>query len=67
MSKIRPLVSPKPKPGVSITRRQLCQSLVAGAALVGPGLLPLNASASADLDLSSDRDLLRALVKGIIY
>lgn len=65
MSTISPPVSPQPESGVSATRRQLCQSLIAGAVLVGPGLLPLNASASATtpLDLSSDRDLLRALVK----
>ena len=56
-------VSPQPESGVSATRRQLCQSLVAGAALVCPGLLPLSASASTPLDLSSDRDLLRALMK----
>lgn len=65
MSTIRPLDShsPQPESGVSATRRQLCQSLVAGAALVGPGLLPLSTSASTPLDLSSDRDLLRALMK----
>ena len=65
MSTCRPLVSvsPPPESGVSATRRQLCQSLMAGAALVGPGLIPLNASASIAPDLGSDRDLLRALIK----
>ena len=63
MSLISPPVSPQPQSRVSATRRQLCQSLVAGAALVGPGLLPLNASGSAPLDLGGDRDLLRALMK----
>lgn len=56
-------VSAQPDSGISATRRQLCQSLIAAAALVGPGLLPLNASESAPLDLSSDRGLLRALMK----
>lgn len=65
MSVIEPPVSvaPQPAPGVSATRRQLCQSLVAGAALVGPGLLSLSASASTPLDLNSERGLLRALMK----
>ena len=48
-------------PNVSTTRRRLCQSMLAGAALIGPGMPALKASSA--LDLSSDRDLLRALVK----
>ena len=56
-------VSAQPESGISATRRQLCQSLIAGAALVGPGLPPLGASAATALDLSNDRDLLRALMK----
>lgn len=59
----KPIVPPQPASGLSATRRQLCQSLVAGAALVAPGLLPLSASASTPLDLGSDRGLLRALMK----
>lgn len=63
MSDIKPSYLPLPQssPAVSATRRRLCQSLLAGAALIGPGMLPLKASSA--LDLSSDRDLLRALVK----
>ena len=48
---------------VSATRRRLCQSLLAGAALIGPGILPLRASAAGKLDLTREPDLLRALVK----
>ncbi len=53
----------EPGPGVSPTRRRLCQSLLAGAALLGPGMLPLRASAAGELDLTREPDLLRALVK----
>ncbi len=54
---------PQPVSGASPTRRQLCQSLLAGAALLGPGMLPLRASAAGALDLGREPDLLRALVK----
>ena len=50
-------------PDVSATRRRLCQSLLAGAALIGPGMLPLRAAADGELDLTREPDLLRALVK----
>ncbi|MDE0678668.1 MAG: DUF1838 family protein [Gammaproteobacteria bacterium] len=50
-------------PDVSTTRRRLCQSLLAGAALIGPGMLPLRASADGELDLTREPGLLRALVK----
>ena len=56
-------LSPRPAPGVSPTRRRLCQSLLAGAALLGPGTLPLRASAAGELNLDRESDLLRALVK----
>ncbi len=54
---------PQPLSGTSPTRRQLCQSLLAGAALLGPGMLPLRASEAGELDLDREPDLLRALVK----
>jgi len=54
---------PQPVPGASSTRRLLCQSLLAGAAVLGPGMLPLRASAAGELDLDREPDLLRALVK----
>ena len=54
---------PQPLSGTSPTRRRLCQSLLAGAALLGPGMLPLRASAAGELDLDREPDLLRALVK----
>ncbi|MXW46717.1 MAG: DUF1838 domain-containing protein [Gammaproteobacteria bacterium] len=65
MSNIKLPLSPlaQPAPKVSTTRRHLCQSLVAGAALIGPGMLPLRVSADGELDLSREPDLLRALVK----
>lgn len=59
-----PLLSlPQAAPKVSTTRRRLCQSLLAGAALIGPGMLPVRASADGELDLTREPDLLRALVK----
>ncbi|MCY4476824.1 MAG: DUF1838 family protein [Gammaproteobacteria bacterium] len=65
MSNIPHLFRPYPQPvsGASPTRRQLCQSLLAGAVLLGPGMLPLRASAPGALDLTREPDLLRALVK----
>ena len=53
----------QPAAGVSAPRRRLCQSMLAGAALLGAGILPLPASVEGELDLSRDSDLLRALVK----
>ena len=61
--KLPHFLSPRPAPGVSPTRRRLCQSLLAGAALLGPGTLPLRASAAGELNLDRESDLLRALVK----
>ena len=59
-----PLLSvPQAAPNMSTTRRRLCQSLLAGAALIGPGMLPVRASADGELDLTREPDLLRALVK----
>jgi len=65
MLNIKPPLRPHPQPfaGVSTARRRLCQSLAAGAALLGPGMLPLRASAPGELDLARESDLLRALVK----
>lgn len=54
---------PETAPDVSATRRRLCQSLLAGAALIGPAMLPFRASAAGELDLTREPDLLRALVK----
>ena len=54
---------PQRSPDVSATRRSVCQSLLAGAALFGAGGLPMRASANGELDLSHDPDLLRALIK----
>ena len=50
-------------PNFSPTRRRLCRSLLAGAALISPGVLPVRASAAGEFDLTRDADLLRALVK----
>ena len=55
--------NPQPAVDVSATRRRLCQSMLAGAAMLGPGMLPLRASAAGEIDLTREPDLLRALVK----
>lgn len=52
-----------PQSASSLSRRQLCQSLL-GAAVVGAGSLPANVLAGGKtLDLTHDPDLLSALIK----
>jgi hypothetical protein len=49
--------------GAAVTRRRFCQSLLSGAAMVGPGLLPFTASGKQTLDLGRESDLLQAMIK----
>ena len=65
MSNIKPPFLPLPQtsPDMSATRRSVCQSLLAGAALFGAGGWPMRVSADGELDLSQEPGLLRALIK----
>jgi hypothetical protein len=50
-------------PSAAVTRRRFCETLVSGAAIIGPALSPLNALAAPTLDLDHDPDLLQAMIK----
>jgi len=50
-------------PGAAVTRRRFCESFVAAAAIIGPGLSPFAASAAPTLDLDRHPDLLQAMIK----